>query len=94
MIGVSADYDVKKGTEYLADSPFSEIVVGRGFLNSGSSLFLLGQEDRALVVPQIVVFDRQVQIDSTSISLGSMKLVKRMMGSAAIHEWISNGARM
>lgn len=93
LIGVSVDYDVKAGTQYLNSLyPFQEIVAGRGFLNSASSLFILGQVSPALSVPQIVVLDRMIQVDSSSISVQQAKLVRRVIGADSIHAWVSKGA--
>jgi hypothetical protein len=93
MIGVSIDYDVDSGIRYLAALyPFDEITVGRGFLNASVSLFLLGQAERALAVPQILVMHRQIQIDSSAISVGSSSIVRRVIGADSIHAWVSRGA--
>ena len=93
MIGVSTDYDVVSGTEYLtALYPFDEITVGRGFLNVAVSHFLLGQAESALAIPQILVIDRQIHVDSIAISVGPSSLVRRVIGADSIHAWVSRGA--
>ena len=95
MIGVSIDFNVNAGIRYLRELyPFQEVTVGRGFLNSASTGFLLGASGAALTVPQILILERIVEIDSTSITVGRSLIVRRIVGADSIHAWAQKGAPM
>ena len=96
-IGVAVDWDVSDGVRYLLEGvstsgdldfgPWGEIVVGRDWLNSASSLFALERGARWLAVPQVFVLERTVIPSEFYVEVTTPRLLLQVSGGEDIVDW-------
>ena len=68
--------------------PFNEILVGRGWLNTGAVRYIWEDIRGAAAIPQVVVTTRGVVSDRV-IEVGGEELVVRKAGARQIADWSS-----
>ena len=94
FVGVSTDDDPAIGSVFLTSiMPFDEIVAGRGWVNTGTDRYVFRDSTPMLVIPQVLVFERRMRADSTSIQLEVLQLRAQIVGADSIHSWVTNGAK-
>jgi hypothetical protein len=99
-IGVAVDWDVSTGIRYLMEGestagrlsfgPWAEIVVGRNYIDSASSLYVLPHGIR-LTVPQVLIVQRLVTPTETRPQVGTPHMLLRVSGGEDIVEWARTG---
>ena len=88
-IGVSLDWHLPDGIQMLEEfGPFDEILVGRGWLNTGAVRYIWEDIRGAAAIPQVVVTTRGVVSDRV-IEVGGEELVVRKAGARQIADWSS-----
>ncbi len=91
VMGIANDHPPKKGWEFIqSNGYFDEVIVGREWFNSGSIDFLINRSDSLPSVPQVIVFEREIDIGN-DIKIGEKNILVRLKGNE-IEEWIENGA--
>lgn len=91
-VGIANDFSVKKGWEFLNSTGyFDEVIIGKNWLNSGSIEFIWNHDQPEPSMPQIIVFEREVNVGEF-IQVGQKKYLARYAGSAEIEEWVNSGA--
>ena len=95
FVGVSLDATQPRAMRLLTRlGPFDEIAIGRSWLN-GHILDLLARDPTSpLVVPQLVLVEREIQIDSSSIRPTDARIVARLVGVDEIASGAKNPAWM
>ncbi len=87
-VGVSTDWQPDSGMIYLKSlSAFNEVNVGNNWFNLGVAHYVLSDSLGKLVVPQVVL----VQRERTDIRLGANRIVARFVGAEEIVKWVNNG---
>jgi hypothetical protein len=93
-VGVSDQWDVRHGIEELQEiGPFDEVIVGRNWLNHGVELYISSVGARP-VVPQIVVVNQSIHMDSLPYDYGPLRFVKRVAGTSELLQWSRDGFRL
>ncbi len=84
-VGLSVDQDPWVGAEFMKQfGPFDEILSGRGWLNTGAIAFIVRDMPAQRAIPQLILVERDVQVDDLSISEVHDRLVGRKIGSDQI----------
>jgi len=93
--GVALDFDVDKGLEYLATlGAFDQVIVGRSWFNAAVlELLTDGSDDAILAVPQIIVYERSLQLEKTSVSAAPPRILARIPGTG-IPLWVEAGVQL
>ena len=87
-IGVSVDADPDQGLRVLRQfGPFDEVIAGGGWVNAGSSLFLLGSVAGPQAVPQLVLLEREVRREGGLQNPSVPALVTRRVGLERIIDY-------
>lgn len=96
-IGVAIDWDLETGVRYLMDGrstsgelefgPWGEVVVGRQWLNSASSLYALSRGLRWFAVPHVLIVERTVLPHETYFEVAEPRLLFRVSSGDDIVEW-------
>lgn len=90
-IGVSFDWRIRQGTKVLSQlGPFDEFIVGRNWLNEGIAKFMTGMQAR-LSVPQVMVFEQDLDIYESTIRYGPLYERLRLRGLEEITAWARSG---
>ncbi|MDE2794500.1 MAG: hypothetical protein OXL34_06735 [Gemmatimonadota bacterium] len=87
FLGVSVDPTVDEGFRYLQRfQVFDELLVGRGWLNSGAIAFMIRDLVGDMKTPQLVVLEREVKLnaDSLGITITPDRVISRYVGLEAI----------
>lgn len=93
-LGVAMDWSVPQGVEFLREtSSFDEVVVGRNWANSAVIDLIWSKPGARTGVPQVVVYERSVKIDSAefNIEYGNRDVLRRLTGADQIVEWVDKG---
>ena len=78
-IGVSIDNDVEIGTAFLSRfAGFDEVSVGGNWLNGAALLYIVRDVPGRLMIPQIVVVERDISTSGNVLNVGRDSLVKRV----------------
>ena len=86
-VGVSLDLDHREGLRLLERlGPFEEVVLGRGWLNSGAIRYIWEDIRGYPGIPQIVVTTRTV-VASRTVQVYNEELFARKVGVAQIVTW-------
>lgn len=92
-IGVSLDQQANRGIEYLDSlGTFTEIVSGGNWFNDGSRTYLLNVFPGPLAIPQIVILERFITSDTSSMHFDSATVLARIIGAREIVSWVNKGA--
>jgi hypothetical protein len=93
-VAVSLDWDTREAMEFLAGfGTFDEISVGSNWLNEGAQRYIWRDFPSDPVVPQIVVFERQVET-VPGVKTSGERVLHRVQGSDPVIEWVKAGARI
>lgn len=91
-VGVSDHWNVAAGLEMLsALGPFDEMTVGRNWFNTGIEAYIT-RLNGAAAVPQVIVLQRNVLLDSLGVHYGSWSELYRGVGAADVESWARAGA--
>lgn len=100
-IGVAVDWDIPTGVRYLLDGhstsgqlefgSWGEIVAGRDWLNSASSLYAIPTGLRFLAVPHVIVLERTLIPHETYVELTEPRFLFRVSGGEDIVQWAAEG---
>lgn len=84
-IGVALDQDPWVGIKFLEQfGPFDEVLSGGSWLNTGSLAYILRDFPSRRAIPQLILVERDVMIESQSIASVTEQLVGRRVGADAI----------
>lgn len=91
VIGIASDQSVEKGWNFLNSSGyFDEIIIGKKWINSGTTDFIWNRKGVKPAIPQIIVFKRSLEFKE-GIEVGEKKIIVRKIGVNAIHKWVEKG---
>jgi hypothetical protein len=80
-VGLSVDQDPWIGSEFLKPyGPFDEILSGRGWLNTGAIAFVVRDFPAQRAIPQLILLERDVEVEDSSISTVADRLTGRRIG--------------
>ena len=93
VIGVSANWDVSSGTDYLTNiTKFDEIIVGNNWLNSAGIKYFWGELAGKPSLPQVIVYKRSIRdFESRNMRIENEELLARKIGHE-IYDWSSDGS--
>ena len=93
-VGVALDWDVTEGFTFLQEAgAFDEVAIGRNWENAAALTHLWrpdGLEDRQIAIPSIIVFEREILMDS-GISASEPVYLYEVAGAPALAEWVEAG---
>lgn len=90
-VGVSDQWTVAQGLADLGEiGPFDEVIVGRNWLNHGVERYISSFGARP-AVPQVVVVDQWIRMDSLPFEYGPIRVVSRVTGNAELIQWSRGG---
>lgn len=92
-VGVAIDWSIADGLAFLhATGPYSEVVVGRNWLNSAAVSYLWRDHSGRAALPQIILIEREVAIDDANIRISPDRVLTRIVGLDSIGLWVARGA--
>lgn len=92
VVGVSTDWGVKEGAEFLEpNGPFDQIVVGGNWTNLGVERFVWRDSTTQPVLPQVLVFERTVK-PGGRITFSDLRLLRQVRDGKGIPAWVAEGA--
>jgi hypothetical protein len=84
-VGISLDQDPLIGIDFLKRfGPFDEVLSGGGWLNTGSIAFVVRHFPARRAIPQLIIVERDVVLESNSASILNERLISRKIGADAI----------
>ncbi len=87
-IGVATDWDIRKGMRLLEHfGRFDEVLLGRGWLNSGVVKYVWGDLPGGAGIPQIVLVRRQIRVTDAGLRVMSEEVLFRKIGGQNIVNW-------
>ena len=95
--GVSLEPTVEAGLQHLALlGPFDEVSVGGNWTNSTVVRYLGATmtENEPTAIPQVVILEREVRRDSSTLQIGAERELARYAGVDKIGEWVRRGASL
>jgi hypothetical protein len=88
-VGVSIDPSATRGLDFLERvGPFDEVSLGRSWLNSSVVRLVWRDHAGLAAIPQIVLVDRSVRVDSSVIEVGPDTVVARMVDMADMRAFL------
>lgn len=94
--GVSLEPSVEGGIRHLALlGPFDEVSVGGNWTNSAVVRYLgpnMGRGNRRAGVPQVVLLEREVRQENSTLEVGPEREIGRFIGGGEIDAWVRRGA--
>jgi hypothetical protein len=92
VVGVANDWDQAVATKFLADvAPFDQVVIGGNWTNVAIERFVWSDSTGNPAMPQILVVERTVK-PGARITISEPRVLRRLVGSDAIPEWVGKGA--
>lgn len=89
-LGVATDPTPRVGLRFLESlGPFDEIALGRSWLNSSAIRLMWRDHGGPPTVPQIVLLDRVVDVDSSTIRIGTDSVVGRLIDMDAMRRYLT-----
>lgn len=93
-IGVALDWRSADGLAFLARfGEWDEVASGSNWISDAATKYVWRDIPGDANVPQLLVLRRTVQAGQ-AIRMGEDRVVKRLLGTAAIEEWVSAGAKL
>ena len=94
--GVSIDWEPDSGVVYLAQlADFDQWVVGRNWLNDDVVRFVWEDSAASPVMPQLIVFEREVQPEvraqrqpSSGLAFTAPRILQRFVGAGTLTRWV------
>ena len=91
-IGAADDWDLKRGATFLEPlGAFDQVVIGGNWTNLAIEQFVLRDSLAEMVIPQVVLMERMVQL-GTRITVSQPRVLRRITGGADIPAWVAAGA--
>ena len=92
-IGVSSDWDVDAGLQFLRDcGPWNELVVGNNWYNSAVIEHIWNLPDTIGAIPQVIVFERSFVLTGKRwVPVGKRYLI-RLIGKTELNKWFESGS--
>lgn len=91
-VAVSLDWKPGEALAFLEGfGEFDEVSVGSNWVNDSAVRYVWRELPGDPTVPQVVVVERHVQVGRT-VQVGSDRVLKRVLGSDRIFEWVRQGA--
>ena len=92
MIGVSVDPTVRDGLEVLRRfGDFDEMTLGGGWLNLASQQYLWGRFAGKAGVPQVLIFERRIEVQETEFRVAAERFLIRRVGTDEFLAWADAG---
>ena len=89
-IGVSNDWDVDAGLQFLRDcGPWNELVVGNNWYNSAVIEHVWNLPDVSGAIPQVIVFERSFLMTGRRMVPGTKRYLIRLIGKHEVSEWLA-----
>ena len=83
--GVALDETPAKGLDFLQPfGPFDEVIAGGSWLGTGAVDFLIRSIPGPLAMPQLLIIERDVVVEKSTITVGPDRIVTRVLGFAEI----------
>jgi hypothetical protein len=93
LIGVSLDWSPKVGWDYLRQfGEFDELGLGSNWYGLQPEILMFSGGGVQPVVPQLVVFEREVTTGAGAPSFGPRKILRTLRGQDQIVAWVRAGA--
>jgi hypothetical protein len=93
VLGVANDWAVSDGVAFLSDvGPFDQIAVGSNWTNIGAERFIWRDSTGSSAMPQIVILERTVTPEGTTITFSNERVLRRIVGAKDIPAWVAAGA--
>lgn len=93
VTGVSTDWEVEKGVQYLRSiGPFDEIIAGKSLFNQAASEYIWKDSSGTPVVPQLVLIEREVSYKDGRALISNDRILDRHIGTIEIISWVGKGA--
>lgn len=93
-IGVALDWRPADGLAFLARfGEWDEVASGSNWTNDGATKYIWRDIPGDANVPQLLVLRRSVHVGD-AIRVGKEQVVKRILGTPAIQQWVSAGAAL
>ena len=93
IIGVSLDWEVEKSYARLQSmGAWDEVVLGNNWINVGAQHYLWRRPDGKPNTPQVLVFERTITRQETTIRFGEERRLTGFVGWSDIVAWVRNGA--
>lgn len=103
-VGVAAEWDVRKGLDYLLKGissrgqkdfgPWDEVSAGRNWLGVAVSQFVWQDSLSRPTVPQLIILARNVEMGESRVRFSEDLVIRRLPGAKAIQDWARAGAPM
>lgn len=91
-IGAAQDWDVAQGAAFLEPlGAFDQIVIGGNWTNLAVEQFVLRDSLTEMVMPQVVLMERTVQLGQR-VTVSGPRVLRRITGGADIPAWVAAGA--
>jgi hypothetical protein len=83
--GVSLDSTADMGLDFLKRfGALDEVSAGRGWVNSGALMYLVRDQRGDLATPQVIILEREVDVDGSNLLVHEDHLIRRYVGTNAI----------
>lgn len=93
-VGVAIDGSASAGLKFLSRiDQLDEIVAGRNWLNSAAVTYLWRDLPGNAALPQVVLIERPIEVDTKNIRVGKDSLLARVIGLDSLSLWARGGAR-
>ncbi|HEX2076151.1 MAG TPA: hypothetical protein VHG08_00530, partial [Longimicrobium sp.] len=93
-VGVALDWRPADGLAFLARfGEFDEVASGSNWIGDGATKYIWRDLPGDADVPQLLVLRRSIQSGQV-IRVGEDQVVKRVLGTVAIEDWVSAGAAL
>lgn len=81
FVGVALDENPRVGIQFLERfGPFDEILSGGSWVGTGAIDFMIRGIPGPLALPQLLVLERTVKVDASSINVSADRIVARVLG--------------
>jgi hypothetical protein len=93
VVGVSTDWSVKDGAEFLEpNGPFDQVVVGGNWTNLGAEQYLWRDSTARPSMPTVLIFERTVK-PGVRITFSESRLIRQVTNEGkGIAGWVAEGA--
>jgi hypothetical protein len=95
VIGIATDWYISTGLRFLGEyGPFDEVIVGQNWFNTGAVKYIWRDVPGPGGTPQIVVVERDVQVDGGNVTVSDETLLARKLGLDEIIQWSRQRIRL
>lgn len=94
-VGVALDWSPADGLEFLSRfGEFDEVSAGSNWIGDGATRYIWRELPGSPDVPQILLLERRIDAGTGAIQLSGDRVAHRILGTTAIEEWVSSGAKL